>query len=167
MTTEIERIRHGPDKKESPNEMGAVRFVAKCSGNASEVLAIARESLEIAIRLADAGVFEEDVWVAALPGRFVGNSVPHPSQQEIDRELALPLEERINLQAEKKWSIRMFMNSFLPELDMRYWSWWDVAILDENQIVVIVEVKAWPFPWQSLRWLFKASGAIDLVSEPL
>ena len=104
--------------------------------------------------------------MAALPDRFVKNSAPHPSQDEIDRESVLPLEDRIRLQTEKNWSLRMFMNSFLPELDMRCWSWWDAAILDESHIVVAVEVKEWPFPWQALRWLFKASGAFDLEPEP-
>jgi hypothetical protein len=147
--------------------MGTVRFIAKCpSGNAGAVLAIAKSALEVAIRLSDSRAFEESAWMKALPDRFVESSPSHPSQDEIDRELALPLEERIRLQVETKWSVRMFMNSFRPELDMRCWSWWDAAILDESHIAVAVEVKEWPFPWQALRWLFRASGAVDLEPEP-
>lgn len=166
MSTELERLQRGPEQNESPGGIGTVRFIARCPGNAGEVLAIAKSALEVAIRLSHSGVFEESEWMAALPDRFVKNSAPHPSQDEIDRESVLPLEDRILLQTEKKWSLRMFMNSFLPELDMRRWSWWDAAILDESHIVVAVEVKEWPFPWQALRWLFKASGAFDLEPEP-
>ena len=35
-----------------------------------------------------------------------------------------------------------------------------------KEVVTAAEVEAWPFPWESLRWLFRASGAADLESEP-
>lgn len=165
MSTELERLQRGPDENESPGGIGTVRFIARCQSNSDEVLAVAKSALEVAIRLSNSGVFEERAWMAALPDRFVKNSAPHPSQDEIDRESTLPLEERIRIQTEKKWSVKMFMNSFLPELEMKHWFWWDAVILDENHIVVAVEVESWPFPWECLRWLFKASGAVDLDSE--
>jgi hypothetical protein len=167
MSTELERLQRGPEQNESPGGIGTVRFIARCpDGNAGEVLRVAKSALEVAIRLSNSGVFEESAWMAALPDRFVKNSAPHPSRDEIDRESALPLEDRVRLQSEKKWTVQMFLNSFLPELEMKHWRWWDAAILDKNHIVVAVEVEAWPFPWQSLRWLFRASGAVDLEPEP-
>ncbi|HZZ70985.1 MAG TPA: hypothetical protein VFE24_01960 [Pirellulales bacterium] len=167
MSTELERLQRGPAQTESPGGIGTVRFIARCpDGNAGEVLAVAKSALEVAIRLSQSGVFEENAWMAALPDRFVKNSALHPSQEEIDREAALPLEERIRLSRETRCSVRGFMNSFLPELELKGWSWWDAAILDENHIAVAVEVEGWPFPWGSLRWLFRTSGAADLESEP-
>ena len=35
-----------------------------------------------------------------------------------------------------------------------------------DHIIVAVEVNAWPFPWGSLRWLFKVAGASTLEPEP-
>lgn len=165
MSTELERLHRGPEQDELPGGIGTVRFIARCPGDAGEVLAIAKNALEVAIHLSHSGVFEESEWMAALPDRFVKNSAPHPSQDEIDRESVLPLEDRIRLQTEKKWSLRMFMNSFLPELDMRCWSWWDAVVLDKDHIAVAVQVSQWPFPWEALRWLLRGSGAEDLAPE--
>ena len=167
MNAELERLLHRPKEGERPGGIGTVRFVARCpGGTANEVLAIAKHALEVAIRFTTAGTFDESAWTATLPKRFVGNSAQPRSQEEIDRESVLPIEERIRLQKEQRWSVRMFMNSFLPELGFRHWSWWDATVLDENHIGVAVQVKEWPFPWESLRWLFRASGADDIESAP-
>jgi hypothetical protein len=146
--------------------MGTVRFIAWCASDADEVLAVAKQALEAALQLTESGMFQESAWRRALPDRFVKNSAPHPSQDEIARESALPLEDRIRLQAERRWSVEMFMNSFLPDLNLRSWSWWDAAVLDPSHIVVAVEVEDWPFPWESLRWLFRGAGAVELEPEP-
>ena len=90
MSTELERLHRGPEQDELPGGIGTVRFIARCPGDAGEVLAIAKNALEVAIHLSHSGVFEESEWMAALPDRFVKNSAPHPSQDEIDRESVLP-----------------------------------------------------------------------------
>src|SRR5579875_1190275 len=137
MSTELERLERGPDPQESPGGLGTVRFIAKCSRNATEVLATAKKVLEVAIQLSDAGVFEESAWATALSDRFVKNCGSTPSLEELHQELALPLEERVRISRESKWSVGMFMNSFLPaEPYRRYWSWWDAAILDESHLAV-------------------------------
>jgi len=166
MSTELERLRSSPTEADMPGGMGTVRFVVRCAGDADEVLAVAKQALEAALQLVESGVFQEEAWRMTLPDRFVKNSPPHPSQEEMDRVSALPLEERIRLSSETGCSVRGFMNSFLPELEMKGWSWWDAAILDPNHLVVAVEVEGWPFPWQSLRWLFRGAGAVELELEP-
>jgi hypothetical protein len=165
-TPEIARINRGPGPEEVPCGVGTVRFIANCPGNASEVLSIAKQSLETAIRLSEMHVFEEQAWVSALPRRFIDNCVSHPTQEQIDRELASSIADRTRAQRTKKWSVRMFMNSFMPDLELKKWSWWDAAVLDENHIAIAVAVDDWPFPWESLRWLLRGSGALDVVEEP-
>ena len=166
MSTELERVERGPTPGESPGGMGTVRFIAKCSGDAEQVLMTARSTLRSAIELSSSGVFDERAWASHLPEPFVSNCIRPPSQEEMDQEMKLPLEERVELQRWQKWSVKAFMNSFLPELDMRYWSWWDAVVLDKDHIAVAVQVSEWPFPWEALRWLLRGSGAIDLEPEP-
>jgi hypothetical protein len=146
--------------------MGSLTFIAKCFGNAGEVLSIAKQTLEAAIQLSNSGVFDEYAWTAALPEAFIKASPPFPTPEELEAYNRLSLDERIERDSTAGWPLRAFINSFRPEPEMRYWSWWDAAILDENHIAVAVEIKEWPFPWQALRWLLKASGAIDLEPEP-
>ena len=165
MSSELDRLTQSPSESEKPGGLGTVRIIVSCPGNAAEVLSTARSTLIAALKLCEAGVFHADTWKRELPEEFTRNSSPHPSNEDIERQMARPLEERIEAQQDAGWSVEMFMNSFSPEVAIRYWQWWDAAILDERHIAVAVEVSEWPFPWQSLRWLFRGSGANDVVAE--
>ena len=159
MNIELDRL-FNPPLKGLSDGISIVHYIAQCKGNSSGVLAIVKQTLQVAIQLSDKEIFDERTWIERLPDQFIKNSAPHPSPEEIDREAKLSLEERIQLQEEGKCSVRMFMNSFRPELELKKWTWWDAEILDENHIAVAVEVEDFLFPWQGLRWLFK--GAIEL-----
>ena len=65
---------------------------------------------------------------------------------------------------EKNWSLDSWL--YWMETNNRQWIWWDAKALDDcAHFLVAVEVDAWPFPWGSLRWLFKAAGASGLEPE--
>ena len=165
MTGEFERLIVPPGRDETPEGLGTVRFLVTCPGNALQVLATAKAALATALKLSESGIFDVDIWKRELPREFVLNSGVHPTLQELEHLMNRPLEQRVKDQEDRRWSVEMFMNAFSPELNMRHWKWWDAQVLDENRIAVAVEVFEWPFPWQSLRWLFIGSGAIDVVPE--
>jgi len=90
--------------------------------------------------------------------------LPFPTAEEMEAYQRLPLEERVERDRREGWPLRAVMNAFL--VLERWWSWWDAVILDKDHIAVAVQVSEWPFPWESLRWLFRGSGAVDLEPEP-
>lgn len=60
----------------------------------------------------------------------------------------------------ERWSVGAFVFWFTPA--ERFWFWWSAKI--ENPDLFQVEVIAidLPFPWGSLDWLLRASGAISV-----
>lgn len=166
MSTELERLANGPLVGEKPCGLGSVRFIGSSLGNSKEVLVLARDTLKASLELCEEGIFDETAWSERLPSKFVLRCGKAPSKEEIEAAmLTRSVDERAAIQANDSWSVGMFMNSFLPELDMRYWEWWDAEVLDADSFVVAVAVRDWPFPWESLRWLFRGSGATDLRPE--
>ena len=166
MTSELCRLTDGPQAQEQPGGMGTVRFIVICNGNAGHVLALAKKTLMASIELADDRCFDESKWAVSLPSEFVQNCPPFPSDKELGAYHGLSLEEREILDQKSGWPLRAFMNSFREDILKRYWSWWDAAIVDDSHIALAVEVDEWPFPSESLRWLFRGSGAIEVESEP-
>ncbi len=165
MNDEMNRLEERPDENETPGGLGTVRFLIKCNGDSTEVLKTARKTLTVALQLTEKLKFDSIVWEEELPAYFVDNCIPHPSAEEIEEYLAKPLETKLEEQEKDKWSVEMFMNSFLPELDSRFWEWWDGVVLDDNYVAVAVQVSEWPFPWQAIRWLFIGSGALEVTPE--
>lgn len=166
MSTELERLASGPASGEQPPNLGYVRFEGYCLGNAASVLSLARETLKESLILTSENVFDPDVWRERLPREFVKHCENDPvNAAAFESMQSLDVDERAKQQAEMRWSVRMFMNSFLPELDMRLWEWWDAEVIPPDHFVVLVSVRDWPFPWESLRWLFRGCGATDLSPE--
>lgn len=163
MTTELERLSERRDPMESPGEIGTVRFLVKCHGNANHVLTLAKSVLQAAIVLTNARCCEESVWKVSLPIEFVKACPQFPTNEELAAYNRLSLEERLANDRKSGWPLRAFMNSFV--VNDRYWKWWDAIVIDDNHIALAVEVEEWPFPWESLRWLFRGSGAIDVESS--
>jgi len=163
MTTELERLRHGVRPDLTPGGMGTVRFIAKCNGDAEAVLSTCKTVLIKILELVEKR-YSEESWAASLPRRFVDACPPFPTAEEMEAYQRLPLEERVERDRREGWPLRAVMNAFL--VLERWWSWWDAVILDKDHIAVAVQVSEWPFPWESLRWLFRSSGAVDLEPEP-
>ena len=162
---ELDRLLFGPEPGQKPGGMGTVRFVAHCPGNSDVVLERCKDVLESALRLSNEGECREEVWASSLPSWFVNQCPPKPSQQELEAFDRLPLEERIRLGRERKWPLVAFVNTFTALTDERYWRWWDAAVVDAHTVYVAVEVKDWPFPWESLRQLLLLCGATSVEAE--
>ena len=160
---ELDRLLFGPEPGQKPAGMGTVRFVVYCPGNSDVVLERCKGVLESALRLSSEGEFREDVWASSLPSWFVARCPKELSQQALEERLRLPLEERLRLEREERWPLQAFVYWFKP--DERWWWWWDAAIVDPNTIYVAVEVKDWPFPWESLRQLLLLCGATSVEAE--
>lgn len=160
---ELERLLFGPEVDQQPNGLGTVRLVAYCRGDAEQVLTRCKSVLEVALSLSNEGEFDEKIWMASLPDWFVNKCPAELSQQELDKRLRLPIEERMRLEELEGWPLSAFIYWFEP--DQRYWFWWDAVIIDSNTIYIEIEVEDWPFPWGALRWLLRASGAERVEAE--
>jgi hypothetical protein len=141
-----------------------VRFIVQCPGNAAEVLARARQVLEAVLRNTKEPWPRLEEWRAFLPTWFVERCAPEMAPDAAAARLKLSLDERARLEEHEGWSLGAWL--YWLEPDERYWFWWDAAVLDKNSIVVAVEVRDWPFPWESLEWLFRAAGAANVEAEP-
>ena len=86
-----------------------------------------------------------------LPEWFIEKSSEEISQEEEERQMRLPMEERIGLS--QRWSVSAFVHWFQPS--ERYWYWWDAVVKDANTLQIEVIVNDLPFPWGALEWLFK------------
>lgn len=159
---ELRRIRWGPEPGEQPGGLGTVRIMARCAGDAEQVLQRTRAALEI--------LCAHDNWAEAhadqgpdLPEWLTRRFAPEPSAQELKEYLKLSYEEKIRREQNAAWSRKEWLYWFQPE--NRYWYWWDAEARGENTIVIAVEVSEWPFPWDSLKWLLRAAGAVSVEAE--
>jgi hypothetical protein len=170
MNSRIQReLRHlatPPMSNEKPLGVGTTRFIAWGCGNASEVLEKARSLMILVDQAADKWP-REDQWLKLLPDWFVKKCSPEITQEEAELELArlsnLAPSEQVEAEENAAWSVSNWLSFLQPE--NRNWYWWDAKILTSDCVAVAVEVDHWPFPWGSLRWLFRAAGAEKLEAE--
>jgi hypothetical protein len=111
---------------------------------------------------------DDDEWQCKLPEWFTAACAPRLTQRQAELWLecwkGLSPDERARTEIENDWSLDDWIYWMKP--DNRQWFWWDAALLKEHDhILVAVEVNVWPFPWGSLRWLFRASGASTFEPE--
>lgn len=144
-----------------------MRFIAKCPGDAPQVLERSKQVLK-AVNENSLPVWPpDDRWPALLPEWFVDRCGPEMSQEEAEAWLAwwkaLPDAEQKRVEADKAWSLFNWIYWLDPE--NRQWYWWDGLALDENNLVVAVEVDGWPFGWGDLSWLLRAAGATQVDPE--
>lgn len=152
----------GPEPGQSIGGLGTVRIIARCAGDSEQVLAKAKEVLSILISNEPVSVTDLGKWADALPEWLVSQFVPEPTKEEMDIYLALPYEERMKPEHNRP-SLKAWLYWFQPE--NRYWQWWDAAVLDKDTLVVAIEVREWPFPWEALKWLLEACGAVSVEAE--
>lgn len=168
LEAELQRLQNGPRPGEKPSGVGTVRFVARCPLGATDVLAKVKSVLKTIDEVALTGWLTEEQWPSNLPEWFTSACASPMSQEQAERWLAwwkaLPSDEQARAEIEKDWSLDSWL--YWMELSNRQWFWWDAKALDDcDHVLVAVEVDAWPFPWGSLRWLFKAAGASALEAE--
>ena len=167
--SEFARLVQGARERDGIPGIGTVRFIVKCSTNAADVLATAREAMR-AISGACANGWDAAAlnWEALLPEQFVKACAADMTRSEADEWLArwqkLRPQEREHEERSRAWSLANWLHWLSP--NERTWLWWDAVVLDEDFIVVSVAVEEWPFPWGALSWLFRGSGALEVSPEP-
>lgn len=167
---ELQRLKKAPSFDEKISGLGVVRFVAHCPLGASDVLAKVISLLRIVdeIALLPTNWPTDEQWVLKLPEWFTSECTAPMTQQQAERWLAwwkgLPTDEQTRVEIEKDWSLDNWLYWMQPE--NRQWFWWDAKVSDYNDhVIMVIQVESWPFPWGSLRWLFKAAGASSLEPE--
>ncbi|ADO50548.1 hypothetical protein [[Enterobacter] lignolyticus] len=168
---ERERLTNAPSLSDEPTGIGTVRFVVSCESNAENILSLAKNVLKTVDDAYDSDWPDLASWKKILPKIFVDNCEPEISKRDMDHRIAyrksLPWEEQQRLMINERWSLDNWLYWLEPE--NRTWFWWDAVLLEEpirdTHFIVAVVVLEWPFPWGALKWLFKACGALDVVSE--
>lgn len=164
---ELRRIRAGPGVDEKPEGLGIVRFVASCPDGAAGCVGRAAEVLEVVVRNSMTGWLDDEFWPAVLPDWFVKACGPESTPEESAAWLAwwrtLSSVEKAKAEASVQWSLLDWLDWFRP--GERQWYWWDVLPRDQVVVDIAVAVDEWPFAWGALSWLFRASGASDVVAE--
>lgn len=153
------------DESQLATDRSIDKFLVTCDGNAGEVLRVARKVLNVMLENASATTPESNDLERLLPGSFVANCGTHPTEEERKTWFALPLEERIEHEKHRRWSVKMFVNAFNPELGLRDWKWWNAKVIDEMHLLIEVEAPRDLYGWQSLKWLFLCSGATEIVPQ--
>ncbi len=165
LANEYRHLVVGPTSDEMPGGLGTVRFNVSCDANAEQVIGNAKEVL-IAINRASTENWPTDAeWREILPDWFVDRCSPELSQKEAELELERrrKLSPELRTQAAEEWSLLNWLYWFEPK--NRHWYWWDATPLDDDRLILATEVDEWPFPWGSLSWLFRASGAKRVEAE--
>jgi hypothetical protein len=161
---ELRRIECGPQHSEEPDGLGLIRFRARCAGNAWHVLDRAKSVLKLVAEKGLGTWPSDDEWRRLLPTWFVSACAPTKTREEATAWLAwwrtLSPDEQARLARDEAWSVPDWTYWFQP--GNRQWYWWDTALADEDNLLLAVEAREWPFPWGGLRWLFRAAGAHDL-----
>ncbi len=157
----------GPTAGEEPAGLGTARFVARCAGDAREVLDRARNVLTEVSRAALGPWPSDSAWQEMLPDWFVGECSTEETRERAEEWLSwwrgLPAEKQAKVEREERWTLAGWLYWLRPE--NRTWFWWDAAVEDSEAVLIVVEVNHWPSPWGSLRWLFRAAGAHDVDAE--
>lgn len=155
---ELRRLENGPTSGERPKGI-VCGFLARCDGNAPEVLARCKEVLRVVLTQDVEHWPTDGEWRSLLPAWFVSKCMDEDSYEARAKKLfEFPEEER--LQHDLPWAVSGWVFWFAP--DEREWFWWDAAIKDKNTIEIFVDVFGDPFPWGGLSWLLKASGTVSV-----
>ena len=159
---ESERIEWGPEPGQAIGGIGTVRIVARCRGDAKEVLNHARQVMRVVTSPEERAWPGDEEWFQLLPDWFVAACGPEEDDEAIAKVLLAEPEARRKL-GDEPWSVGSWVHWFRPE--NRSWYWWDAVAADRDTLVVAIEVSEWPFPWAALKWLLKASGAESVEAE--
>lgn len=161
MLEELRRIHAGPRSGEKPEGIAAVKFVARCSGNAPVVLARVREALETVLSHSAVRWPTDEEWSQVLPLWITQQFVPERSREQLEEWLhwwrSLPPIEQGPAARAQGWSLGNWIHWFRSE--ERHWSWWSAAVLEPGLLQIEVVALEWPFPSEALEWLVEVAGA--------
>lgn len=167
---ELQRLKCGPAASAVPSGAGLVQKFASCPPGAGlEIILKARAVLRTVDEVAlSGGWLSDEEWEQRLPEWFTAKCTEPLSQAvALCRLTWLNTLSGAQLTAALAagWSVAGWIHWFKP--DQREWYWWDARVVDDDpgRLVVDVEIDGWPDPWEALRWLYIAAGAVDLIPE--
>ena len=162
---ELHRLCEGSEKDKYPYGMIPFSLIAECRGNADEVQTKTLEVLKTVARKSLTASWPNDAeWRTILPDWFLSRCAQEMSDEEIDHcdkwLRKKPRAEQIRIERRKDWPLSAWLYWFEP--GNREWFWWSNEVKDTNTLEIMLIIPGWPFPWEALRWLFRAAGAIDV-----
>lgn len=140
MSTEAERIQHGPTDGEQP-PADAVSLSYACPGGAADVLQRVRDVLTRVVPAPSPWPSLAE-WRERLPAWFVD---------------ACSDDVKISTCVVDKWSLRAWVWWFQPE--QRRWTWWDGGADDGRLTLRLVPTGNGSLLLGALEWLLEAAGA--------
>ena len=169
---ERELLVEPPQPSQQATGVGIARFIVSCQSDALSVLELAKQTLSIVNQHSLQEWPSIDSWSNLLPKEFINGFLPELT----DKEKAecqkqweqLTYDEKIkNAAQDEQWTLSNWLSWLEPEA--REWFWWNALLFNEplNKSHFVVEVTTLDSPFMSgaLKWLFKACGALDVVSE--
>ncbi|TNL00887.1 hypothetical protein CYD30_28485 [Kosakonia cowanii] len=168
---ERERLKNPPQSTDKATGVGIARFIVSCT-DVSLVLGLAKEVLITVNDYSTQNWLSLDEWSNVLPSRFVDCCSPELTSEERKERMQnwqeLSYEEKLKEASnDNEWTLSSWLSWLEP--NEREWFWWDAVLFDEplNNSHFIIEVTALDSPFMSgaLKWLFKACGALDIISE--
>ncbi|WP_122094356.1 hypothetical protein [Rahnella sp. Larv3_ips] len=168
---ERERLQNPPQSTEKATGVGIARFIVSCN-DVRAVLDLAKEVLITVNNHSTQNWPSLDEWSNVLPSQFVDGFLPEPTEKETEKQIqnwgGLSYEEKLTEASnDNKWTLSSWLSWLEP--DEREWFWWNAVLFDAplNNSHFIIEVTALDSPFMSgaLKWLFKACGAEEVISE--
>jgi len=164
-SNESRRLQSGPAQSEKLSGLGLVSFVVCCNGDADAVLRNSKDVMQVVLNFKAEDWPSLEEWRSELPAWFVAKCAPEVSVEEAERWLEswreLPPDEQRRREMEASWSVDNW--TFWMHPDERQWFWWEGLVTGPDRMLVVVEVCEWPFAWGALRWLLRASGALQVI----
>ena len=107
---------------------------------------------------------EIEEWKKLLPEWF-NDSLRSPyTKVEMEAELSkwrrLSPNDRLEYEKRVKWDMVNWIQTMSPQ--SRAWLWMDGIIKNDSSLEIYILIKEYPFPWDNLRFLLQASGAIEV-----
>lgn len=168
---ERKRLKTPPHSMEKASGAGIARFIVSCN-DVSSVLSLVKEVMTILNSYSTQNWLSLDEWSNILPCRFVNACLPELTKVESGMQAQrwdnLTYEKKLaEASHDDKWTLSSWLSWLAPE--EREWFWWNAILFDAplNNSHFLIEVTALDSVFMSgaLKWLCKACGAIDVISE--
>lgn len=164
---EMNRLMHGPLAGQRIGGLGSVRFLIITKDTPQRVLDKVREVLRIVLAQSKDRWLSLEEWRQILPAWFIRQCRAERTKKEAEEWLKswklLSNEEQERVSEEDGWSLDNWLYWFEPK--HRTWRWWDAVVESPRRIRLAVEAHDWPLAWDALGWLFKSSGAQEVMAE--
>ncbi|MGJ0482494.1 hypothetical protein [Pantoea agglomerans] len=168
---ERSRLKKPPQSIDKTTGVGIARFIVSCK-DVSKVLGLAKKVMIIVNDYSTQKWPSLKEWSTFLPYQFVNGFVAEPTEKEKEKwneswsELSYG-EKLAEASNDNEWTLASWLSWLEP--DGREWFWWNAVLFDEplNNSHFIIEVTTLDLYFMSgaLKWLFKACGALNVISE--